>query len=81
MRDTILLSEFLPSTREAFSLICARYDLWDVDAINYAEFYFILQELPDAEEFFPHGRSATIQRLQTMLSEIAVTKMTHKERP
>lgn len=73
MRDSIALSEFLPTTQSGIRLLLEAYDLWEPESINWHELWFILRAVPDDEEFFPSGKWATIQRLEELLDEMAKT--------
>jgi hypothetical protein len=73
-RDSILFSEFLPASRAGFKKIEEAYDFAEVDYLTleyWALFTFLLRVVPDSGEYFPHGKWATIQAVESKLNEWA----------
>jgi hypothetical protein len=67
MRDTV---DLLPSTAEALDeLVCPVARTNPPEPI--AWLWFVLREMPDTPERFPHGKWATLQHIESQLRECA----------
>jgi len=79
IRDGVSLKEFLPATRDGLQLVAKNYALPDLEYLNepgdWASFFFVLREVPDNEAFFPSGKWATIQSLESKLIEWAKDRL------
>ena len=70
--DTV---ELLPSTAEALDeLVCGHVGRVNVDLQQMSWIARVLRVLEDREEWFPHGKWATIQNIERQLDEAAAAR-------
>lgn len=74
-RDMIHSGDFLPVTRQGIKRFCEDHGLEGVyesgSLEHWALLFFKLRAAEDREEWFPSGKWATIQRLESLLEEAA----------
>lgn len=77
-RDMISYREFLPLTQQGLQDFCSHYFKfpdYPLDVMmqpeDWAKLFFLMQAAPDNYQFFPSGKWATIQALETKLNEYA----------
>lgn len=76
MRDTIALNEFSREAQRGLENFCRDCDYFpDLENVFepsiWATLSFLLRRAPDFQEYFPKGKWATIQHLETKLYEWA----------
>lgn len=68
MKDSI---DLLPRTASALDGVVGYVGQVNVNYESLAWLWFVGQHLPDAERHFPHGKWATLQRIEAQLRQIA----------
>lgn len=78
-RDTISIREFKLKTRQGFQKISEHYGLTDMADTglpeHWAAYMAILRHVPDDALFFPSGKWATIQHIESLLDQWAVATL------